>query len=53
MNRERLLIWSALMRLVLVLLIFAVARAEARHQDSHEIYTIKGSNNDVIYWTID
>ena len=53
MNREKMLVWSAFIRLILVLLIAAVARAEARHQDSHEIYTIKGSNNDIIYWTID
>lgn len=53
MNREKMLVWSAFIRLILVLLIAAVARAEARHQDSHEIYTIKGSNNEIIYWTID
>lgn len=52
MDREKLLIWSALFRLFLVLAITAIARAEARHQDSHEIFTIKGGNNEIIYWSI-
>jgi hypothetical protein len=52
-DRSKLLLWSLFIRFILVLIIATVARAEARHQDSHEIYTIKGSSNDIIYWTID
>lgn len=50
MSREKLLLCSVFIRFILVLAV-AMLRAEARHQETHEIFTIKGDGNEVIYWT--
>lgn len=51
-SRDKLLLWSVFIRFILVLSVATIARANATHQDNHEIFTIKGSTNEVIYWSI-
>jgi predicted secreted Zn-dependent protease len=51
-SRSKLLLCSVLIRFIIVLVIATIARAEAKHQENYEIFTIKGDTNEVIYWSI-
>jgi uncharacterized MAPEG superfamily protein len=51
-SRSKLLLWSVLIRFILVLAVATIARAEARHQDTHKIFTVKGDVNEIISWSI-
>jgi hypothetical protein len=49
MNREKLLIISVLIRLILVLFMAGIAKSYANH---HDTYEVKGDDKVVKYWII-